>query len=61
VHSSHPPSDAPRDRVLRVRLSADEYSRLSRLADAQGRPMAAIVRSALAFTVFSPKGRPSNV
>jgi hypothetical protein len=55
MHTSNPPADAPRTRLLRVRLTDEEHSRLRSVAVRQGRPMAEVVRSAIRFTSFAKK------
>jgi 16S rRNA U516 pseudouridylate synthase RsuA-like enzyme len=52
MHGSFPPSDHPRNRVLRVRLTDEEHARLRAVAAAQGRPVAELVRSAIRFTAL---------
>jgi hypothetical protein len=46
----YPPTDSPRDRVLRILISDDEHAILTAFARRRGRSMSEIVRSRV-FTV----------
>jgi hypothetical protein len=53
MHTSYPPSEHPRSRYMRVRLSEPEWDRLCAVAATQGRSVSEVVRLSL------PLGRPA--
>ena len=56
MHSSLPPAEAPRNKLLRVRLTDEEHARLAAVAASRGRSMAEIVRRAIRFAAVADKG-----
>jgi hypothetical protein len=54
MHTSYPPTDQPRERLLRLRVTDAEFAELERRASSDGRSVSAVVRSAL-FVRSAPR------